>query len=341
MLVRIFSRDWPRVAAVAILAAALALGAACNRDKSNVKTVPGALPSTAAAPDTATPANGSLALDGSSTCDTLARLVIAPTIQITAASRDSSLPDPLSDSPGWRRGCGVQLKDSTDTTGAPMQPIEQWLTSHGWVYAHYSADGPDGEVFGYAGHGRLCVVRGSWDGGDDSDSTVVPKPGYELGISCAPSEPADTAGYGELQAIGKETTAPKPPVSGALACPVPGGCGIAPPSVPARAMIDLQHLVSAARLRTTAWPAAAPIPQVDTVAKHGRAIARAIAAMLPTDSASVVDWNLHVEQQLELALCAIYAVKPEGGKTVYAASAGQAANRAVRQFWRDRVRSGS
>jgi hypothetical protein len=106
-------------------------------------------------------------------------------------------------------------------------------------------------------------------------------------------------------------------------------------------MIDLQHLVSAARVRTTAWPAAAPLPLVDTVAKHGRAIARAIAAMLPPDSATVVDWNPRVEQQLELALCAIYNVKPEAGKTVVAAGAAQAAGRAVRQFWRDRVRSGS
>jgi hypothetical protein len=106
-------------------------------------------------------------------------------------------------------------------------------------------------------------------------------------------------------------------------------------------MIDVQHLVSAARLRTTPWPAAAPLPLVDTVAKHGRAIARAIAAMLPADSASVVEWNMHVEQQLELALCAIYDVKPEAGKTVWGTNAGQAANRAVRQFWRARVRSGS
>jgi hypothetical protein len=323
------------------MATAIALGAACHRDKTNAKIVPGSVSAGGAAPDTQSATGRSLALDGTSTCDTLARLVKVATMQIVAVSSDSALPDPMSDSPGWRHGCGVQLADSTDTTGAPMEPIEKWLTGHGWVYAHYSADGPDGEVFGYAGHGRLCVVRGSWDGGDDSDTTYVPKPGYELSIACAPSVPADTAGYGELQAIGKQTLPPQPVFSGAVACPVPGGCGIAPPSVPPKAMIDLQHLISAARLRTTPWPAAAPLPLVDTVAKHGRAIARAIAAMLPRDSATVVDWNMHVEQQLELALCAIYSVKPEAGKTVWAASATEAANRALRQFWRDRVRSGS
>lgn len=330
-----------RIVVLALTAASVALGAACHGDKTDVKTVPGPIHGGASAPDSVPATGQSLALDGTSTCDTLARLVKVATMQVVAASSDSALPDPMSDSPGWRRGCGVQLSDTTDTTGAPMQPIEQWLTGHGWVYAHYSADGPDGEVFGYAGHGRLCVVRGSWDGGDDSDTTVVPRPGYDLSIACAASVPSDTAGYGELQAMGQPTPQPQPIVSGAVACPVPGGCGIAPPTIPPKAMIDLQHLMSAARLRTTPWPAAAPLPLVDTVAKHGRAIARAIAAMLPADSATVVEWNMHVEQQLELTLCAIYGVKPEAGKTVYAASATQAANRALRQYWRDRVRSGS
>lgn len=323
-------------------AVAIALAfAACNRDKTNAQAVPGALP--AQPSGSAAAATQSLALDGTSTCDTLARIIKVPAMQVLAASRDTSLPDPMSEKPGWRRGCGVHLKDSTDTTGAPMQPLEEWFKSREWVYAQYSADGPDGEVFGYAGHGRLCVIRGSWDGGDDSDSTYVPAPGYELRIFCAPSMPADTAGYGKIHELDLEmrAMAARPIVGGAIACPVPGGCGIAPPSIPPAAMIDLQHLISAARLRTATWPTAAPLPLVDTVAKHGRAIARAIAAMLPSDAPSPVEWNMHVEQQLELALCAIYDVTPEAGKTVWGSSASQQANRAVRQYWRDRVRSGS
>jgi hypothetical protein len=140
---------------------------------------------------------GSLALDDTSTCDTLARLIKVPTVQLFAVARDSSLRDPMSDTQGWRRGCIIAMKDPADTTGAPMPPLEQWFTSHGWVYAPYSADGPDGEVFGYTDFHRLCVVRGSWDGGDDSDTTYVPAPGYELWVMCAPAMPEDSAGYGK------------------------------------------------------------------------------------------------------------------------------------------------
>lgn len=37
-----------------------------------------------------------------------------------------------------------------------------------------------------------CLVRGQWDGADDSDSTYVPEPGYEIELTCFPFVAADT-----------------------------------------------------------------------------------------------------------------------------------------------------
>jgi hypothetical protein len=327
-----------RILVVCVATVVAATGLACNREKAHASAVADSLASRSGQAAGGATAQ-SLALNGTSTCDTLARLIKVPAVQLLAVARDSSLRDPMSDTRGWRRGCIIAMKDPADTTGAPMQPLEQWFTSHGWEYAPYSADGPDGEVFGYTDFHRLCVVRGSWDGGDDSDTTYVPAPGYELWVMCAPATPEDSVGYGKRhrEELDMRDALARPRIGGAIVCPVPDGCGIAPPSIAPTSMADLQHLVAAARLRTNSWPTAPAVPQVDTVARHGRAIARAIVAMLPTDSTNIVEWNVHVEQQLELTLCAIFDVKPEAGKTVWGADVGQAANRTVRKFWRDRV----
>ena len=56
----------------------------------------------------------------------------------------------------------------------------------GWAYlAQYQADGPDGEAEGWRSKETTCVVRWSWDGGDDSDSTYVPTDDWDLVIGCA------------------------------------------------------------------------------------------------------------------------------------------------------------
>jgi hypothetical protein len=63
----------------------------------------------------------------------------------------------------------------------------------GWAYmAQYQADGPDGEAEGWRTKETTCVVRWSWDGGDDSDSTYVPSDDWDLVISCAPWVPEDS-----------------------------------------------------------------------------------------------------------------------------------------------------
>ena len=52
--------------------------------------------------------------------------------------------------------------------------------------ATYSADGPDGSDIGYSHDGLLCVIEGRWDGGDDSDPSVIPGPDFDVFVTCAP-----------------------------------------------------------------------------------------------------------------------------------------------------------
>jgi hypothetical protein len=52
--------------------------------------------------------------------------------------------------------------------------------------ATYSADGPDGSDLGYSHDGLMCVIEGRWDGGDDSDPTIVPGPDFDVFVTCAP-----------------------------------------------------------------------------------------------------------------------------------------------------------
>jgi hypothetical protein len=68
------------------------------------------------------------------------------------------------------------------------------LQQAGWAYLlHYQADGPNGESQGYRSRESLCIVRWSWDGGDNSDSTYVPSDAWDLEVACARWEPGDSA----------------------------------------------------------------------------------------------------------------------------------------------------
>ncbi len=68
------------------------------------------------------------------------------------------------------------------------------LKQAGWAYLpQYQADGPDGESQSFRSRESLCIVRWSWDGGDDSDSTYVPSDDWGLEVACARWEPGDSA----------------------------------------------------------------------------------------------------------------------------------------------------
>jgi hypothetical protein len=54
----------------------------------------------------------------------------------------------------------------------------------GWVQLRWAADGPDGSTTMYQRGLVRCQLREEWDGGDDSDSTVIPSPFYRQTTSC-------------------------------------------------------------------------------------------------------------------------------------------------------------
>ncbi|MFH1219729.1 MAG: hypothetical protein V1694_04675 [Candidatus Eisenbacteria bacterium] len=68
---------------------------------------------------------------------------------------------------------------------SPEMLIFQFLTDAGWHQeVQYSADGPDGTIFALSKGGALCIVRGWWDGGDDTDSTYVGSDVYQIIVRC-------------------------------------------------------------------------------------------------------------------------------------------------------------
>lgn len=64
------------------------------------------------------------------------------------------------------------------------------LRAAGWVEdAQYSADGPDGSIVALVSEEAICRYTANWDGGDESDSTVVPAPGMTIELECVPRFP--------------------------------------------------------------------------------------------------------------------------------------------------------
>ena len=94
-----------------------------------------------------------------------------------------------------RTGCefkasGKFVRAAPDSTGRvedEPSTLADGFKAAGWAYTpQYQADGPDGEAEGWRSKEATCVVRWSWDGGDDSDSTYVPSDDWDLVIGCAP-----------------------------------------------------------------------------------------------------------------------------------------------------------
>ena len=131
------------------------------------------------------------ALAQSRTCATLAGAIPEAEGRHTTVVRDPLLTDQRGGPDAWRRrGCVLTVIDTTSRDGAPTDSLDELFRTNGWEYrTEYAADGPDGTMFAFQGAGELCVVRGSWDGGDDSDPTVVPAPGFTIAVECAPAAP--------------------------------------------------------------------------------------------------------------------------------------------------------
>ena len=72
-------------------------------------------------------------------------------------------------------------------TACPFTDIQKGLTAAGWVEHYgYEADGADGSNVGFLCLNFFCLVEGTWQGEDESDSTFVPAPGCQVVVTCVP-----------------------------------------------------------------------------------------------------------------------------------------------------------
>jgi hypothetical protein len=98
-----------------------------------------------------------------------------------------SVPNPLTGI--VRAGCRLELRGNFDPTGGAQHPLAQ-LTPEGslfsgWSFDHrYAADGPDGTAFALRRDRVLCLVTGSWDGGNGSNPDDQPEDWYEISVGC-------------------------------------------------------------------------------------------------------------------------------------------------------------
>ena len=87
--------------------------------------------------------------------------------------------------PDSAAGYAIHALVTRDSTSCLLGEMERALALRGWSMHHgYTADGPDGSALGFVKSRFLCVVEGSWDGGDDSDPTYVPAIGCEMTVTC-------------------------------------------------------------------------------------------------------------------------------------------------------------
>ena len=103
----------------------------------------------------------------------------------------------------WRdaeeHGCQIRGTGLFSALGSDLGPVGMLLDdlqAQGWQpVLDYSADGPDGSVAGLSRNGVLCLVIGSWDGGDDAalaDSLPAEPESatdeYEIRVECIAAE---------------------------------------------------------------------------------------------------------------------------------------------------------
>src|SRR5262249_50219797 len=100
---------------------------------------------------------------------------------------------------------------------------------------------------------------------------------------------------------------------------------------------DVDKLVSAARFETL-WPWHGPIPEVQRVVRHGKAVAPLLLELLgdDPDDVNTPQWDTSVQQQAALALCRLYRVRAECGR-VYCNRVSRERNKDVQRFWQAKI----
>ncbi len=87
------------------------------------------------------------------------------------------------------------------------------------------------------------------------------------------------------------------------------------------------------------WPWQGPVPAAVEVTRVGKPASMQLVRHLrySLDMDEDANWNLRVEQQVELVLCMIFGYQPGSGETVYGIRSSDPKNGTVRHFWFERV----
>jgi hypothetical protein len=126
----------------------------------------------------------------SAACDSAAGIVRAE-LSLNANRKEGDFRDSQHGDP--RTGCRLSaegpFKALAENRG-PVDILDAAFIRHGWRQdLRHSADGPDGSDVGMRRRDILCLVTGSWNGGDDADTAATaPTPAddsYQIVVECA------------------------------------------------------------------------------------------------------------------------------------------------------------
>ena len=101
---------------------------------------------------------------------------------------------------------------------------------------------------------------------------------------------------------------------------------------------DIARLLKAASQLERAWEWGGPIPEVRLVARHGKKITPKLLKLLDHGPDAWTSEHLHVDQQVQLVLCAIFNETPSHAKTIYFVKTLEEQNQKVKRFWKNRVK---
>ncbi|HEX7018600.1 MAG TPA: hypothetical protein VF159_01210 [Gemmatimonadaceae bacterium] len=141
---------------------------------------------------------GPISTSVSAACDSAAAIV-RQTLALEMRRQEGSFKDSFRNEP--RQGCRLVALGSFKALGADVGPIDTLravFPRRGWAPdVRYEADGPDGSDIGMRKLETLCIIGGSWDGGDDSDTTTrAPTPEedqYGIKVECVHDVPINSA----------------------------------------------------------------------------------------------------------------------------------------------------
>ena len=126
-------------------------------------------------------------------CDSLVRPLVSVFPGAHVARADSIDTGPDLAGPAPRLGCRLTATGHDSLAWRHLDGLYAEVAALAWAgAAHYEACGPSGEMVGVHRGGTSCVISGSWDGGDDEDSTYVRGDDFVVTVTCAPTTTVDT-----------------------------------------------------------------------------------------------------------------------------------------------------